>query len=164
MTKKYWQMPVADALYTAARKYPKGLKALAERMDKSENVLRSKLAPDVDTHHITLEETLQIIELLDCSVPHAADQVIKSIGWRLGRIVTRHSGTDSDDSSLERQGLTVAAVTGILAANLVYAIASKTDGQPLTKQDADTIQSDIARALDALSLLADSVERRTGDK
>lgn len=160
MTKAYQQMSVADALYTAARRYPGGIEALAARMGKSPNVLRSKLKPDVDTHHLTLEETMQIIELLDVTVPAAADLAIKAIAYRLGRVVVRHSGIDSDHSSLEQQTLAVAGLTGLLAADVAVETALS-KGKPLPKKAVDTLNSDIARALDALFLLKDSIERQT---
>lgn len=160
MTKAYQQMSVADALYTAARRYPGGIEALAARMGKSPNVLRSKLKPDVDTHHLTLEETMQIIELLDVTVPTAADLAIKAISYRLARVVVRHSGIDSDHSSLEQQTLAVAGLTGLLAADVAVETAMS-KGKPLPKKAVDTLNSDIARALDALFLLKDSIERQT---
>lgn len=160
MTKAYQQMSALDALYTAARKYPGSVEALAARLGKSPNVLRSKLQPDIDTHHITLEEALQIIELLDATVPSAADLAAKAIGWRLGRVMVRHSGTDSDDSAIELQALTVTAAGGLLAANLAISIA-RSGSQAIAPKDADAISAAIAQALDALFLLKDSIDHLT---
>lgn len=160
MTKAYQKMSVGDALYTAARKYPGSVEALAVRLDKTPNVLRSKLAPDVDSHHVTLEEALQIIELLDSTVPHAADLAVKALGWRLGRVVIRHSGTDSDPTSLEVQCLAACSHYGLLAAEVAVTMA-KLPEQQLTRKEADTLSDAIAHCLDALFLLRDSVDQRT---
>lgn len=161
MTKAYQQMSVGDAVYTAARKYPGSVEALAVRMGKSPKVLRSKLTPDDETHVLTLEEAIQIIELLDCSVPHAADQAIKAIAYRLGRVVVRHGGMDYNDAPLAEQGLAVCAVVGLMAADLAASI----DGdKPIPRKLADTLHADIARALDALTMLKDSVEQLTEAK
>lgn len=160
MTKAYQRMSVGDALYTAARKYPGSVEALAARLGKTPNVLRSKLSPDVETHHVTLEEALQIIELLDCTVPHAADLAAKAIGWRLNRVMIRHNGVDSDPTSLEVQCLAACSYMGLLSAEVAVVTARKSE-QQLTRKEADTLSDAIAHCLDALFLLRDSVEQRT---
>lgn len=160
MTKAYTQMSVGDALYTAARKYPGSIEALAVRLGKSPNVLRSKLAPDIDTHHITQEEALQIIELLDCTVPHAADLVIKAMAFRLGRVVVRHSGVDTIHTPLEIQALAVSGVVGLLCADVAVAVSE--GHAAFSKKHVDTLASDIARCLDALFQLKDSLDHRSG--
>lgn len=161
MTKAYRQMSVGDALYTAARKYPGSVEALAGRMGRSANVLRSKLKPDVDTHHITLEEALQIIELLDSTVPHAADLAIKAIAYRLGRIVVRHEGVDSSDETLERQANTLGKSVIQLVNDLVQ-VSIDAAGGPVPSKAADTLNADIASCMDALYVLKDTIEQWTG--
>lgn len=95
MTKFYKKMPVLDALSVGARSYPGGLKKLAVRLKKSQGVLRSKLDRDVDTHVLSLEEAIQIIEHLDATVPSAADAIVRSLMWRLHRVAVRHDGVDT---------------------------------------------------------------------
>ena len=162
MTKAYQQMSVADAIYTAARKYPGSVEALAVRIGRSPNVLRSKLKPDVDTHHLTLEDALQIIELLDCTVPHAADLAVKAIAWRLGRVCIRHEGIDSDASSLETQALAAGGAFGLLQAQMAAIMVTKHE-QTLTHKEADELNASIAACIELLFLLKDSVEHRTQD-
>jgi hypothetical protein len=153
-------MSVLDALYTATRKYPGSIEAMAGRMGKNPDILRKKLQPDVDTNHITLEETLEAIELLDGTVPHAADLAIKAIAYRLGRVVVRHDGVDSDPTSLEVQALAMSGAIGLLAADIAVTMAQKTT-QQITKKEADTLNADIARCLDALFIIKDTIEHRT---
>ena len=160
MTKAYQQMSVADALYTAARKYPGSVEALALRMGKSPKVLRSKLTPDDEGHVLTLEEAIQIIELLDTCVPTAADLAVKAIAYRLGRVVVRHSGVDSCPLGLEIQGLALTGTLGLLCADIAATTAGNA-GKPLNKKQADKLNADVAQCLDALFLIKDSIEHLT---
>ena len=157
MTKSYTQMSVLDALYTAARQYPGSVEALAARLGKSPKVLRNKLTPDADSHHLTLEEALVIIEMMDCVKPQAADDVMKAIGWRLNRVIQRHSGAEPHPSSMATQMMIISHAIGLLAGRL----AALEDRQKLTTKEADAINADIGYALDALYLLKDSVEDRS---
>lgn len=157
MTKAYKQMSVEDALYSAARRYPGSIEALAARMGKSANVMRSKLKPDVDTHHVTLEEAVVIIELLDSCAPTAADLAVKAIAYRLGRVVVRHSGVDSCPLGLEVQGLALTGTLGLLCADIAATTAGNA-GKPLNKKQADKLSADVAQCLDALFLIKDSIE------
>lgn len=161
MTKQYEKMSVADALYTAARQYPGSVEALAARMGKSAPVLRSKLRPEIETHHVTLEEALEIIELIDGVKPHAADLVVNAIAYRLGRIATRMHGADTPDQSVEVMGLSVAALVGLLSADLAVAVQGKGSPFNFTHREADQLRSDIANALRALTILNDAVSLHT---
>lgn len=164
MTKRYSVMGPLDALYAAARKYPGSVEALAQRMGKSPGVLRSKLSPDVDTHHITFEEALDVIELLDAAVPHAADMALRAIGYRLLRVFTRIDAQDSDDSGIVAHALAASGLTGLLACE-VAGIAFGLQGEPsaLTPAQADAIIGHVTRAMQALCLVQDTAERLRGD-
>lgn len=164
MTKKWQLMPVADALYEGAKQYPGGIGALAELMGKSEKVLRSKLAPDLDSHHITLEEALQIIEHLDGRRPTVAQNVMKAIGHRLHRVITRQDGVDSTVVPLTVQALWLTAQTGILGAHLSQYFQFDEQDQPLTKKQADELHDQLSKVLLAVYTLMDSVEQRTEAK
>lgn len=164
MTKRYSVTGPLDALYAAARKYPGSVEALAQRMGKSPGVLRSKLSPDVDTHHTTFDEALDLIELLDAAVPHAADSAVRAIGYRLRRAFTRIDAQDSDDSGIAAHTLAASGLTGLLACE-VAAIAFGLQGEPsaLTRAQADAIIGHVTRAMQALYLVQDTAERLRGD-
>lgn len=161
MTKAYKKMSVGDAIYTAARRYPGSVEALAARIGRSAPVLRSKLQPDVDTHHLTLEDALQILELLDGAVPSAADLAFNAIAWRLGRVAIRHSGTNPDPLTLEVQCLNAHGAMGLLAADMAFTMATHQGEQEITAKEADTLNKDIALCLEALYTLKDTIEQRT---
>lgn len=71
MTLRYSEMSQHDTLYGVARAYPGGIEALAQRMGKNVNVLRNKLRPGIDSHHVNFEEVSAIIEL--CEEAHVPD-------------------------------------------------------------------------------------------
>jgi len=72
VTLRYSEANQHDALYSAARAYPGGVEALAQRMGKSANVLRNKLRPGIASHHVNFEELSEIIELCEeARVPEA---------------------------------------------------------------------------------------------
>lgn len=86
MSHRYRDINQHDALYNLARRYPGGLEALAQRMGKSYNVLRNKLRPDIETHHVTFEEMSEITEL--CQGAHVRDPMLAldAVEWRMGRV------------------------------------------------------------------------------
>ncbi|ALR36080.1 hypothetical protein LV28_25485 [Pandoraea pnomenusa] len=86
MTRRYNEINQHDALYLIARAYPGGVEALAQRMGKSVNVLRNKLRPDIDTHHVTFEEATEITELCTAARVREATLAIDAAEWRLGRV------------------------------------------------------------------------------
>jgi hypothetical protein len=86
MTHRYTQMNPLDALYTAARAYPGGIEALAHRMGVSVAVLRNKLAPHVNTHHVTLAEASLIIEFLREAKCDEALLPLQALNWQHGLI------------------------------------------------------------------------------
>ena len=74
-------MNITDAVYNSVHNYPGGATALAPRIGiKSPAVLNSKVNPNTETHHITLEEAVRVMEITgDYSILHA-------INARLGKV------------------------------------------------------------------------------
>lgn len=68
---------VLDAVYHTVRNYPGGAEALATRMGCSANVLRNKVSPNKDTHHLRLDEAVAMMALTgDAQVLYAmADEL-----------------------------------------------------------------------------------------
>lgn len=54
---------ILDAVYHTVRQYPGGAESLAPRMNCSVNVLRNKVNPSIDTHHVRLDEAQAIMGL-----------------------------------------------------------------------------------------------------
>lgn len=123
MVKRYSEIGVHDALYIAARRYPGGIEALAQRLAISVNVLRNKLQPDVESHHTTLENFCEIIEKLDATQPEAADLAVDALMWRLNRVALRlPSGGDIDTDKLLAQVVEVFSKEGELARLITKAL------------------------------------------
>jgi len=152
MTKSYRKMNVPDAMYTAARRYPGSIEALANIMGKSDKVLRNKLNPASEFHVLTLDETLRIIELLDVTVPSAADMAMNAIGCRLNRVIRRRQGVDGDCRPIQTMALEVSALTGLLCSD-----AACINGDA-TEKDIDNLKRDIALLLTALHNMADAAD------
>lgn len=63
---------VDDAAYTLAHSFPGGVPALAQRMGMSRNTLQSKVNLNLDTHRLSLRESVQMQAVSgDCRVLHA---------------------------------------------------------------------------------------------
>lgn len=86
MTYRYSDIEPLEALYSRAMKY--GIAPLAAklgmRMDKqvSEPVLRNKLRPGVQTHHVTVPEFSHIIDLLEEGGDDKAKMPLRALCWR----------------------------------------------------------------------------------
>ena len=86
---------VAYALYATAHGYPGGIGALAKAMDKSANTLTHKVNPLNDTHHLTLDEALQIVALTgNYAVLHA-------IAANVGHVMVRATPDTSEGEPLD---------------------------------------------------------------
>jgi len=123
MTYHYGQTSQHDCLYTAARSYPGGVEALAQRLGMSASVLYKKLSPGVTSHHLSFEEATVIMDLChSVSVPDALS-ALDAQAFRLGKICIDIPTTDGGDIDVEEiQRLVFKAV-----AQLGDAVAASTD-------------------------------------
>lgn len=66
-------MNVKDAMHATVKDYPGGAESLAPRMGiKSPAVLRSKVNPNIDTHHLHLDQAVSMMVLSgDYRIMHA---------------------------------------------------------------------------------------------
>lgn len=65
-------MNITDAAYSTVHDYPGGSEALAPRLGMSAAVLRNKVNPNNDTHHLTLAEASKLIGITgDARLAHA---------------------------------------------------------------------------------------------
>lgn len=65
-------MNITDAAYSTVHDYPGGSEALAPRLGMSAAVLRNKVNPNNDTHHLTLAEASKLIGITGtASILHA---------------------------------------------------------------------------------------------
>lgn len=161
MTQEYSDMNQHDALYIAARKYPGGVEALAQRMKISTAVLYSKMRPDCHTHHVTFEQVSEITEyLVGAHVPEAL-QALHAICWRHGLIAFELPPTsDQDDDSLiqsicktvQEFGHVTSAVSGALA-----------DGK-ICGKELEEIEREFAQAFGAMTELRERIRAKVAAK
>jgi hypothetical protein len=147
MTRKYSDMNQHDALYKVARAYPGGLEALAQKMEVSANVLRNKLAPGIESHYPSFEETSQIVEL--CQQAGVKDALLP-LHALLGRhgmaafVIPEPSHISDDD--LSQTVCRVMSQVGDVAEAVSTALL---DGV-ITDAEADLIEREFQGALTAL--------------
>lgn len=58
-------MSIKDIAHSIVRSYPGGIRAMAARMEMSENVLKNKLNPEINSHHLNIAELEMIADLAD---------------------------------------------------------------------------------------------------
>lgn len=157
MTYEYSNVNQHDALYNAARLYPGGIEALAQRMGCSANVLRNKLRPSIDTHHVNFEDVSHILELLEEAKVLAAFVPLQAFCWRHGHVALklRHGEASSDE--LVQQILAVMGDEGKLAADLNSALA---DDRRIDRRELDVIEQDVEQCVGGLMALLDRVRAK----
>ncbi|HTD02900.1 phage regulatory CII family protein [Undibacterium sp.] len=147
MTRKYSDMNQHDALYKVARAYPGGLEALAQKMQISANVLRNKLAPGIESHYPSFEETSQIVEFC-----HKAG--VKNALLPLHALLGRHGMAafvvpEPDQLSNDDLSQTVCRVMSQVG-DVAEAVSSALMDGVITNAEADLIEREFQGALTAL--------------
>lgn len=92
-------MNVADAAHAVVREYPGGSESLAPRLGMSAAVLRSKVNPNCETHHLRLSEAVAITDIT------GDVRILRAFAQETGRLVldapTDADGQPSDMAVLE---------------------------------------------------------------
>ncbi|MGD7196529.1 phage regulatory CII family protein [Ralstonia pseudosolanacearum] len=142
-----------EALYGLATRYPGGLAGLAHALSQRTgkrvylNVLRNKLRPGIDTHHITLEDFSLILELCEEARVPGAHAPLEALCWRHGRIPVELPQVDADDPNPARTVCQVMAKVGDLAAT----VAKAAEDNVITEAELDGIEAEFLKAQVALA-------------
>ncbi|BCL92129.1 phage regulatory CII family protein [Ralstonia pseudosolanacearum] len=153
MTHRYSDADQHEALYNLARKYPGGIEGLASalsaRLDRriSPNVLRNKLRPGIDTHHVTYEDFSLILELCEEARVPGAIAPLEALCWRHGRIPVELPQVDTDDANPARTVCQVMARIGGLAAT----VAKAAEDNVITEAELEAIEGEFLKAQVALA-------------
>lgn len=153
MTHMYSETSQHEALYNAARKYPGGIDGLAHalsvRLDKriSPNVLRNKLRPGIDTHHVTLEDFSLILELCEEARVNCAAQPLNALCWRHGHVAVQVPVADPDDPNPARTVCAVMSKIGVVAET----VAKAAEDGVITERELEAIEADFLKAQAALA-------------
>ncbi len=73
-------MNIQDAIYSTAHDYAGGCESLAPRMGMSSAVLRNKVNPNMDSHHLRLDEAIKMMTFTN------DDRIAQAIAFRLGGV------------------------------------------------------------------------------
>ncbi len=158
MTCRYTEINQHDALYMAARAYPGGVEALAQRMGMAAHVLYKKLRPAVETHHVNYEEVSEIVEHLEAAgKSDMAELALQAFNWRHGRVIFRLPDVTVPAGELFNQVLEILREEGTLASDINEALGNdgKIDGQELHK-----IEKDLQQCIEALVVLRNKVRAK----
>lgn len=157
MTSRYSEINQHDALYIAARKYPGGVEALAQRLGMSPKVLYNKLRPAIDTHHTNFEEVSAIIECLEEARVPEAYLALQAFNWRHGHVAFRLPSSDVPTGELLAQVLEILREEGTLANDINEALGN--DGR-IDSRELDKIERDLQLCIGALVTLRDKVRAK----
>lgn len=157
MTYQYSNINQHDALYNAARMYPGGIEALAQRMVMSVNTLRNKLRPSIDTHHINFEEVSRVIELLEEAKVVDAFIPLQAFCWRHNYVAVQLPAGDVDADDLLRQMVEVMSGDGALANDISSALR---DDHRIDDRERDQIEQRLEQCIGALVALRDKVRAK----
>lgn len=96
-------MNILDSAHAVAHEYAGGCESLAPRMDVSAAVLRSKVNPNVQTHHLTLKEAVRMTAITgDTRILQAW---ARELGLAVVEIPNPESCADSDVIELMARSL-----------------------------------------------------------
>lgn len=162
MTCKYSDINQHDALYNLARAYPGGIESLAQRMSTpgrlvSPNVLRNKLRPAIDTHHVNFEEVSQIIEFAEESRMPDAFIPLHAFCWRHNHVAVQLPALSVNAEDLLRQVVDVMSGEGELASDISNALAND---QRIDKDELAVIEQQIEHCIGLLVALRDKVRAK----
>lgn len=157
MTYEYSNINQHDALYNSARDYPGGIEALAQRLGASANVLRNKLRPAIESHHVNFEEVSRIVELLEEARVPSAFVPLHAFCWRHGHVALRLHHGDVSSDELVQQILEVMGDEGRLATDLNSALA---DDRRIDRRELEVIEQDVERCVSGLMALLDRVRAK----
>lgn len=158
MTCRYMEINQHDALYIAARAYPGGVEALAQRMSIRIDTLYKKLRPAVETHHVNYEELSEIVEHLETvGRVDMADLALQAFNWRHGRVTVRLPDVQAEAGELFQQVLEIMREEGVLASHINEALK---DDNEISDGELQTIEKDLQQCIEALVVLRNKVRAK----
>ncbi|CBJ37877.1 conserved protein of unknown function [Ralstonia solanacearum CMR15] len=151
-----------EALYGLATRYPGGLAGLAHALSQRTgkrvylNVLRNKVRPGIDSHHITLEEFSMIIELCEEARVPGAHAPLDALCWRHGRVPVELPEAEANDPNPAHTVCRVMAKVGDLAAT----VAKAAEDNIISEAELEAIEGEFLKAQVALATWRAEIQAR----
>lgn len=120
-------MNITDAAHKTVKDYPGGSEALAVRIGMSAAVLRNKVNPNNNTHHLSLAEASEIMGVT------GDDRILHALAAEHGYVLRRTEG--SPGGSVVTALLAVAARQG----NLAQAVSESLEDGKISQNEASEI-------------------------
>ncbi|MHA6847295.1 phage regulatory CII family protein [Ralstonia syzygii] len=164
MTYIYSDVSSHEALYNLARKYLGGIEGLAAALSSrlarriSSNVLRNKLRPGIESHHVTLEDFSLILELCEEARVPGAHVPLEALCWRHSRVPVELPEVDGDDPNPARTVCQVMARIGDLAAT----VAKAAEDNVITEAELEGIEGEFLKAQVALATWHAEIRAQAG--
>ncbi|KAI3597691.1 hypothetical protein D8I24_6507 [Cupriavidus necator H850] len=155
-----------EALYSLASRYPGSIEGLAQAMGRRlgrqmyPNVLRNKLRPGIDTHHLNFEEYSLILELCEEAKLDGWRIPMHALCWRHGMVaipLPQGEGAPASVANAMRQAGEAAREFGEMMGEFAQAAA---DGK-ITRSEAERVLPEIQHVLTMVTMLRESVEAVT---
>jgi len=141
-------MNIADAAYHTVHDYPGGSESLGPRVGISPAVLRNKVNPNNDTHHLTLAEAVRIVDITD------DDRMLRAWAHSRGYLLVRPPEGDQSDMSVLEQVVSLGVANGQFMQAIHSALA---DGK-ITQDELAAIQQAKRDVQSAAATVAQRIE------
>ncbi|RLK45964.1 phage regulatory CII family protein [Cupriavidus plantarum] len=163
MSYEYSDADQHEALYNVARRYPGGgivalAAALSQRLAKriTVPVLRNKLRPGINTHHITFEDLSLIIELCQEANMPDATMPLEALCWRHGLVPVALPRAGEDLGDPAQAVIRVMKEIGDVAT----AVTKAADDGVITEAELDDIEREFIEAQAAIAAWRADIQRR----
>lgn len=144
-----------DAVRSAVHDFPGGAQALAEQVGIGAQVLRNKINPNNDTHHLSLAEAVRVVHATgDLGVAHAFAEEFGGIFIPLGQCGDARTSTVLADISAMSAGF----------GDLIREVAEDISDGVLTRNEMQRIQKEangLRRALGQLMADLEAMQERS---
>lgn len=123
-------MNTVDAAYHTVHDYPGGSESLGPRVGISPAVLRNKVNPNNDTHHLTLAEAVRMVDLTD------DDRILQAWARARGYMLIKPPAGQTCDMAVLEQIVGLGIANGQFMATINDALADN----KITKTEIDKIR------------------------
>ena len=156
MTYSYSDINFFDAMYICARSYPGGVEALASRLRMPVSTLYSKLRPGIETHKLTTDETLQILEWCQEAGIKEADGALDALNWRFNRVSFELPKVANTGEQLATHLLMVMRSDGELAKDIQGALVDN----KISLREMDSLEKRVQVATESLLQLLELLKEK----